>query len=430
MKHLSKVTAWLLGVALSSVAIPALAGPGWLADQTIGDSFGVQVKEWQTTPVDLDNIKSAGFGVLRYGIGWPYVERERGAYKWAEYDKFIEQVRLRKLRSIVILAGGNQVYSGVARAPSNERSLDRVLAIAPDNDDAIRGFARFAAAAAERYQGNDIIWEVWNEPDLSYFWPPKSDLQAYVKLALAACLAIRKVDPSATIIGPAAAGMPGWRDRLGVGLMAAVLRSSLASCFDAMSFHSYRVERNSPPKAPESVIADNEAASNFIAARTPAGHPTFPLVSSEWGYNTVELTETQQAEYVLRTHLSNLLSGVAISVWYEWRDSGQGSNNTEAHYGLIDSASHDKQAIRTVRDILPQIRDDRIDHRLATNDRRDYVVSLRSSTGARKLVAWTTRDPLLQSPLLEVVGQRIHLSSMPRVIHLDGSRLTHVVVSP
>ena len=40
-------------------------GNNWLADQSIGGSFGVQVKEWQRTPEELDEIKAVGFGILR-----------------------------------------------------------------------------------------------------------------------------------------------------------------------------------------------------------------------------------------------------------------------------------------------------------------------------------------------------------------------------
>ena len=47
-----------------------------------------------------------------------------------------------------------------------------------------------------------MLWEIWNEPNIS-FWSPKPDAQQYTTLALAACKAIREAEPGATIIAPA-----------------------------------------------------------------------------------------------------------------------------------------------------------------------------------------------------------------------------------
>jgi hypothetical protein len=400
----------------------AKAEEGWLAGRSIGETFGVQVKGLTTTPRELDSIKAAGFGLLRYGIGWSYVEQKRGAYKWEEFDAFIKQVRAQKLRSIIFLTGGHPAYSGAVDAPRDAKNLNHIekLILAPANTVAVEGFAQFAAAAVQRYNGDDIIWEIWNEPDLDYFWPPKADPEAYATLAGAACSAMRQAAPSAKIAGPAAASMPGWKDRLGFGLIATVLRSSVSSCIDAISFHSYRVERNSPPKSPESVTRNNESAAAFVASRAPAAPRRFilPLICSEWGYNTLELGKKQQADYVLRTHLSNLLSGVAVTIWYEWRDSMQGADDPEAHYGLIDYDGKDKPAIEAVRNVLPLISNDRVERRLPTTNDRDYVVLLRGGDDSRKLVFWTTRLTGSAEAFLRVSGQdkAIRMTSAPQVI--------------
>jgi hypothetical protein len=38
------------------------------------------------TPRELDEIKALGFGILRYGIMWRYVEDNPGSYVWTKYD--------------------------------------------------------------------------------------------------------------------------------------------------------------------------------------------------------------------------------------------------------------------------------------------------------------------------------------------------------
>jgi hypothetical protein len=422
----------LVKAFLCSVVIACAVGSGMttanardfsLAGGTIGDRFGVHVKG-QTSPQDLDQIRAAGFGLIRYAMDWSYVERKRGWYDWAEADALIEQARARKLRSIIILVGGNAAYSGeylLPRAATNFNHVSR-LALAPKDPPVIEGFARFAQAAASRYRGDDVIWEIWNEPDRDDFWPPKADPRAYTSLAISTCEAIRKADPSARIVAPGTAAMPTWRDRLGLGFIGAVLQSPLKSCLDAISFHSYRMERGMPPKSPESVMPDNERARAIVGSHT-TDEGTLQVVCSEWGYNSLELTESQQASYVMRTYFANLLSGVPITVWYEWRDSMLEPNDTEAHYGLVDVHGKEKRAVQAVKSVLPMIRGDRLERRMPVGGPQDFVLLLSSPDNDKKLVAWTVRNASEGTVHVGIVGtaRRIVLTATPQVIDLKAT---------
>jgi hypothetical protein len=419
MRDLAGVPAFFLAwVAFSGTACCGETGKNWLANWSIGESFGVQIQLWYAPPKQLDAIKAAGFGLLRFGIGWRDVEKQPGHYDWREADEFIAQVRARHLRSIIIVYGGNPAYSGEMEAAKDASSpaLEKP-AIAPRDDAALRAYARFAAAAAQRFKGDDIIWEIWNEPDQDSFWPPKADPNAYATLASAACQAMREVAPDARIIGPAAAGMPNLKDRLGIGWWSTTLSAPAGSCLDAMSVHSYRVEPNKPPRTPESVMDDNEAALAFIAGHTGKGRLAPPLICSEWGFSSIQVTPEQQANYVLRTHLSNILSGVPVTIWYEWRDSRLGASDPEAHFGLVDYRGKDKPAIQALRDVLPLIRDDVIERRLPLADPRDYVLLLRGRDGEHALLFWTTREASAAGAYLETGGNKaVRITAMPQLI--------------
>ncbi len=68
------------------------------------------------------------------------------------------------------------------------------------------------------------------------------------------------------------------------------------------------------------VAKDNESTLASIAGHKRNGRPALPLICSEWGFCSIQVTPEQQADYVLRTHRSNLLSGVPVTAWYEWRE--------------------------------------------------------------------------------------------------------------
>ncbi|MDR1641907.1 MAG: beta-xylosidase [Clostridiales bacterium] len=62
----------------------------------------------------------------------------------------------------------------------------------------------FAAHLSERYGLDEIrswFFEVWNEPNLNYFW--RGDKQEYMKLYRSSALALKSVDPELRVGGPA-----------------------------------------------------------------------------------------------------------------------------------------------------------------------------------------------------------------------------------
>ena len=166
---------------------------------------------------------------------------------------------------------------------------------------------------------------------------------------------------------------------------------------------------------------DNKSALAFIAEQTGKGRLAPPLICSEWGFSSIQVTPEQQASYVLRTHLSNILSGVPVTIWYEWRDSRLGASDSEAHFGLVDYHGKDKPAIQALRDVLPLIRGDVVERRLPLADPRDYVLMLRGQVGEHALLFWTTRDASEAGTYLKAGGNKaVRMTAMPRLIETGG----------
>lgn len=55
----------------------------------------------------------------------------------------------------------------------------------------VAAYAANAAAFQRRYAAFDPIWELWNEPNLAYYWRAPPNLDAYAKLAIATAAALR-----------------------------------------------------------------------------------------------------------------------------------------------------------------------------------------------------------------------------------------------
>lgn len=404
----------------------------WSPGQPIGNMFGLQVKEWRTTPQELDRIREAGFGVLRYGIGWSVVEKTPGVYDWSIYDKFIQEAKARHFRSIIILGSGNPLYSKTIPAPPDNLDHLKEITLPPTQPEALAAFARFAAAAAEHYKDVDIAWEMWNEPDQKRFWPPDADAKSYAIVATTICRAIKAANPAAKVIGPGAAGMPSFLDKIRPGFIETVLNSDASTCFDAISVHSYRIRRGWPMKTPESVIEDNKSAIEFIASHMPQGRAPLPMISTEWGYTTagvgegqqpgVNVSPEQQADFSMRMPFTDALGGSPLTILYEWRDSLQGDNDPEAHFGITDYDGHDKPALVAIRQLFPRIHDAVLEQRVATVNPHDFVLLLKQPDGRHGYVYWTAREATEGSATLHLGrDQALPMTSRPQLADVSGA---------
>ena len=110
MQRLS-ITIICAAIVSAGISAPATANNEWFANGKIGERFGVHVRGLTTTVEDLDGIKTAGFGLIRWVLDWSYVEKRRGLYDWDRFDAFMKEVRARQLHSIIVVTGGNAAYS-------------------------------------------------------------------------------------------------------------------------------------------------------------------------------------------------------------------------------------------------------------------------------------------------------------------------------
>jgi len=367
---------------LSCLAAAAVRGAD-LPELVLPQGVGVNIHFTRGHERDLDLIAAAGFKFIRMDFGWGGTERKKGEYNWTDYDALTADLEKRGLRAIYILDYSNPLYEETVVSKNPITGKEHKDTASPQHPESVAAFARWAGAAAKRFSGRRIIWEIWNEPNIS-FWKPKPDVQQYTALALATAKAVRETDPNATIIGPATSEVP-------VKFIEELFAAGMLAHLDAVSVHPYR----SYKKGPETASEDYGKLRSLIEKHAPTpAKKNLPIISGEWGYSTFTnkgVSLETQAAFIARQQLANLYAGVPISIWYDWKNDGTDLAEREHNFGTVTHDLQPKPAYVALQTLTRELAGYRIEKRLATASTNDWALLL-SKGAARKLAAWTTGD--------------------------------------
>ena len=191
-------------------------------------------------------------------------------------------------------------------------------------------YAKWAAASAGHFKGRDVVWEIWNEPNVG-FWKGKGGLNSpefadqYVALVKKTVPAMRAADPDCCILGGSVSCL--WRDSFR-WLDEAFKQGLLQTGINALSVHPYgfsRPELCIDPREP-GAVKDGYAVLREMLAKAGAAMD-FPVVNSEVGYPAEKkVTLEQQAMLFVRQYLVDQMCDVRMTIWYNWDE-----RDAEAH---------------------------------------------------------------------------------------------------
>jgi len=384
-----------LNACVLSVILPLLASAADIPQPVLPAGVGVNIHFVTGHEKDLDLIAAAGFKFVRMDFHWQAIETSKGEYNWTGYDELLSNLEKRGLRAILILDYSHHLYEEEVTSPHPITGQPHKTTASPQHPASVAAFARWAAAAAKHFQGRRVLWEIWNEPN-GHFWSPKPDAQQYTTLALATAKTIREADPQATIIGPASAGFP-W------AFLETFLKSGVLEHLDAVSVHPYR----DPKQPPETAAPDYQKLRTLIERYAPPSKKDrIPILSGEWGYSTWKrgVSLETQAAFAARQQLSNLLNGVPLSIWYDWKNDGPDPNENEHNFGTVLPDLTPKPAYLAIRTLTRELSGYRVASRLALPSDKDYVLLCTNPAGGQKLAAWTLGEPHPASLDIELRG--------------------------
>jgi hypothetical protein len=201
-------------------------------------------------------------------------------------------------------------------------------------------YAAYAAALVARYGPAGAFWrahpelkakptntyELWNQPDHPYFWPPAPDGGQYATLYLTARSAMKSVDPGARAIVGGLTGPESFLPAMIAG------RRQLTRSIDGVAIHPYGAD-------PPAVLARVRSARGALIR---LGMSTVPLYVTEFGWSTPpagspgSLPQAARPGYILQTvsALGHLDCGVAAALIYTWITPQKAPADIEDWYGI------------------------------------------------------------------------------------------------
>ena len=347
---------------------PAAMGAGSLSGPAISDGFGVNI-HFTGLPHDLHMISEAGFKFIRMDLAWSRIEQTKGIYdfKGSGYDSLTLGCKELGIRVLYILDYSNELYE-------SDRSVR--------TEAGRKAFGDFTEAAAKRYTGKGILWEVWNEANIKQFWTPQPSVDDYCKLVEVTASRIRNADPNSQVVAGATSGIPfEWLE--------GCFKNGLLNWIDLLSVHPYRSQ------PPETVIQDYAKLRRLIASYAPAGKQ-IPVISGEWGYSNINwdksaLTEQQQADYLVRMFLLNSYQNIPVSIWYDWKNDGTDPNEREHQFGTVKHDLNPKAAYLAAKVLSSTLKGYSIKQKFDLGDPNDFAFKL--TNGNREAVAFWTMGP-------------------------------------
>ncbi len=291
------------------------------------------------------------------------VERMRVSFNWADaqpYQTWSDVPASQKSRFTDVdgvptdFGGTDQV---MAAAAAHRLSVLPVVLIAPRWDGSPKGnhvqpvhdkpYGRYLTALVKRYGPNGSFWsanpslpffpirswQIWNEPELTFYWDTGNFAPSYVRLLRVAHDAIKKADPSASVVLGSLTNYA-WTD-----LQSIYKVHGARGLFDAVGSNPYTSK-------PAGVI---RILTNVRRAMDKNGDHSKPLIATEvgwpsalgktkqnFGFNTTEQGEAKKLSQLLPMLASNRKPlGLAGFYYYTWLSTDQPGAVSWAFSGLL-----------------------------------------------------------------------------------------------
>lgn len=274
-----------------------------LAREQVAFPVGFATGAPRVTARMLELAASLGFSYHRFNAVWGSVQPVEGGWNWGDLDQHLALVESHGFRWQAMSSGS---ASWAAARQSDPPRLD--------------AWRAWITALAERYRDRIEFWEVWNEPNISFFTGTVEEYGAVQREAFAA---IKAVAPDVMVTSGGYAGMNHHASKPGA-FEAALLDQ--AQSFDWFAYHMH----DTFPRFYEDVHG------KLANLQQVTGTKHVPLVFTETGFDTRH-GERFQAETLVKKMTYASVRGAKRYTWYNLIDrSGRDEpNKPGVTFGLL-----------------------------------------------------------------------------------------------
>jgi polysaccharide biosynthesis protein PslG len=277
--------------------------------------------------------------ISRNSLLWHQIEPVPGSRDFRRADAFIKELRAAEIEPLLVVYGSPSWANGVPETvddhylyvPGEEAVFDRWL----------DRYAEFLRAAAARYRGQVIKWELWNEPNEHFFWKPRPSPQQYARFFRRMRDAILAGNPEAEIAlgGLAGISATGRGDIRGVDFLRRLLQFGVRP--QVVAVHPYP-GKGQPPDV--HLVGENnfDDIARIRAELVRRDHPV-RLWVTEWGWPTDHVDPNLQASYIARSLELIVTRYPYVTVATVFIDHDR---PPRFFHGLLDADLHPKPAAR------------------------------------------------------------------------------------
>jgi polysaccharide biosynthesis protein PslG len=330
----------LLACGWLCLATPAFAGPSRF--------YGLQA--WNTpSGHEFKRMAAGGAGTFRLTFDWYAVEGKRGHYQWGRYDSVVARASTAGMTILPTILGTPGWASRKAgwppRSPGGRRAyaafVRRLVArYGPEG-----GFARAHPGVPFKAIRR---WQVWNEPNIKYYWtngkPNAGQYASFVKLTRKA---VKSHDPHAWVV---LAGLPDSKHGEPMARYLAKLYRvrGFRSSVDAIAIHPYASDDKGIVRA---IRRARNVMRHYHDSRKQLYLTEFGWANHGPSESPFVKSTNGQATLVRRTY-STLKKKrrsyhLGLIAWFSWRDRHlyKGERSWWAPYtGLFTTRGHAKPA--------------------------------------------------------------------------------------
>ena len=319
---------------------------------------------WGQSRADVDRevelMRAAGVRWIRASVNWRWLEADqKGTIDTgllAQYDYAIDRARQAGLQVLMPVQDGVPYWASSDPNKRIENGSRRWDQVRPPSD--MGDFGDFVRFVVDRYSDRGVhAYEIWNEPNIRWFWSPQPDAGGFVKMLRAGSSAVRAADPTATVV-------LGGLSKSDFEYLEDVYAAGGKDLFDAVGVHPYTygvdpevswMGTNSG-EDPHRLSYNSFPALKEVRATMEAhGDAHKKVWITEFGYSTTSadggVSEARQAEFLVKSlRQVERLPWVHSLFVYQARDTPFNNTDTyEGRFGLMTTDWKPKPAYGALR---------------------------------------------------------------------------------